>query len=126
MRAWIRRRLAVDQAWRAPGTAPHIRTLDQRDRHFNSWEIVPKLVPGGRWLLVLYKDGSVWYYDLNSSEPGPLPLVPPSMFSEGPSRGVGNLAVFIDQGVSGEGFKLALYLKGESIRHRQGFLHAYT
>lgn len=100
---------------------PRIRTLDHRDRHYSSSEIVFKLVPGGRWLLVLFKDGSVWYYDLNLSEPERLPLIPPSMFFEGPTKRVGNIAVFVDRDASGAGFKLALYRTGESICHRQSF-----
>jgi hypothetical protein len=100
--------------------------LDQRGRNNTCGQIAFKIVPGGRWLLVLYLDGSVWYYDLNSEVPEQLPLDSPTKCLEGNVGLAGKLAVYVDQDASEGEFKFAVYRTGEGTSHRLGFWSAHA
>lgn len=109
LRAWIRKRLIVDEIWLAPHARPHIRTIDVRGLRTATL----KLVPGARWLLMGCKDGSVRYYDLDSKRPEQDLLTPSSSINDGIYECVDDLEVHLDEDAPRLEFKLVIYRTGE-------------
>ncbi len=107
LRAWVQKRLVVDQFWGASHTQPRFRTIP------GDWDNAFKLVPGGRWLLVGGKDSSVGYYDLDSEDLERVPLVPPLRELTGVGYQNIGLEVHVDQDASRLEFKLAVNRAGE-------------
>ncbi len=120
LRAWTRKRLVVDQIWRAPEAKPRSRILHECG---NPWDTFLELVPGGRWLLVGYLDGSVWCYDLDLKELERVLLVPPSNTIQGVFEAVQGLQLYMDQGARLE-FKLLVHSIGENADCDQYFCGA--
>ncbi len=107
LREWARNRLIVDHIWRARSAKPHIRTLPQQTL------TVPKLVPGGRWLLAGHLYGRIRCYDLNSENPEPVQLIRPSKDVKGSSQDVTGFDIDRGENTSSLEFKIAMSGTGE-------------
>lgn len=103
LRNWTRRRLIVDRIWRETRTVhPRIRTLP------NQSFAVPRLVPGGRWLLVGYPQGRLCYYDLDSESLKCVDLIQPSKDVKGSYQDINGLDTDMDQDAPTLEFKIAM------------------
>lgn len=113
LRAWTRKRLIVDNIWRAHSAREHSRVVPVRGG------IVFKLVPGGRWLLVGHENGAVRYYDLDSKDPKLLPLTPRSSTAGEIINGVKDLEICVNEDAPRLEFKLVVRKSSESTNLRQ-------
>ena len=108
LRKWIRKRLHFDRIWETPLLQPRVRILSEPPDAFP----VPKLVPGGRWLLAGGQRGVVWYCDLDSERLKWKKLIRPSKAIEGSDRRVSQLKTYADFDASELGFSLAFLTEG--------------
>ncbi len=73
-----------------------------------------------------YKNGSIFYYDLDLEEPEGVPLAPPSSIVGGVFEALDGFKVCVDQGASRLEFKLLVHGVGEGTNYNHDFRSAHA